>query len=352
MTGHIEISVVLPVYNAELYLPLLISSLFNQSASALEVIAVDDGSTNRSLSVLKAMGRRDARLCILSQDNGGCSAARNRGLEVVRGRWIAFADAEDWLVPRALETWRRRAERAQLELLIGNGFCFNERPDEVASPHPLLNRQPWGEVTSGMDWIMRAVAAREWPHRAWLQLVSRELISRTCVRFIEGIGHQDIPWTTQLAIAARRVGFAPEPFYGYRINPSSTMHNPSTTAALRRGRSYITVIEHLTATADCTPRRSSLRRALLRQANRECGQFLGVVRTRLQNQAGHSALAREFLGSGLAHAMFRGARDGRELWRALRCWTILRWYAATAVLRGPAADQESPMRGDALTRPR
>jgi hypothetical protein len=88
----------------------------------------------------------------------------------------------------ALETWRRRADSAELDLLIGNGFHFAEHPNESNAPRVLLDRQPWDEVISGVDWIIRAVTAREWPHRAWLQLVNSELVRRLGARFIEGMG--------------------------------------------------------------------------------------------------------------------------------------------------------------------
>jgi glycosyltransferase involved in cell wall biosynthesis len=94
MAERVQISVILPVYNAEAYLPLLLPSLLNQSKRALEVIAVDDGSTDSSLVVLHKMTQEDAPLIVLSQSNRGCSAARNSGLELARGRWIAFPDSD------------------------------------------------------------------------------------------------------------------------------------------------------------------------------------------------------------------------------------------------------------------
>jgi glycosyltransferase involved in cell wall biosynthesis len=134
MAERVQISVILPVYNAEAYLPLLLPSLLNQSERALEVIAVDDGSTDNSLAVLHKMAQKDARLIVLSQSNRGCSAARNSGVELARGRWIAFADSDDWLMSPALETWRRRADSAELDLLIDNAFHFAEHLNESNAP--------------------------------------------------------------------------------------------------------------------------------------------------------------------------------------------------------------------------
>jgi hypothetical protein len=160
-------------------------------------------------------------------------------------------------------------------------------------------------------------------------------------RFIEGIGHQDIPWIMQLALAARRVGFVRDPLYGYLMNPVSVMNDPSKAAVLRRARSYIRVIQHIAATANHIPRGSPVRKALLREANHEGGHFLGLVRKRFQDEADRSQVAREFLESGLSGVMFRGAVDGHDFWRALRGWVTLRRHAAIRADRRSANGDES-----------
>jgi GT2 family glycosyltransferase len=328
MNEPVQISVVLAVYNASAHLPSLLSSLLNQSEVSLEVIAVDDGSTDDSLAVLRNAARTDSRLIALSQSHGGCSAARNRGLKAARGRWLAFVDSDDWLMPDTLQVWRQRAETAHLDMLVGNGFLFIERPNETNNP--LLKHQPWDEVISGAEWIVRAVATREWPHYVWLQLVRRHLVMQNQLSFIEGIAHQDIAWTLRLALVARRVGFAREPLYGYRSHPASVQGDPSNTAILRRARGYLHVIPQLTTAAICYPRGSPLRRALLRHANRESGYFMDLVRKRLRGTDVRGDVAYEFFNLGLGRAMFRGVTDGHDLWRALRCWIILRRLVMTA----------------------
>jgi glycosyltransferase involved in cell wall biosynthesis len=326
-----QISIVLPVYNAGVHLASLLSSLMNQSERSLEIVAVDDGSTDNSLSILEEAAKTDARVVVFSQSNRGVSAARNYALKHVRGRWIAFADSDDWLDPNTLETWRRHAENAQLDVLIGNGFHFSDKPEEIISPPPLFQRQPWQEVVGGADWIVRSVATEEWPHYVWLQLVSRDLLERSNADFVEGIVHEDILWTLHLALAAQRIGFLSRPLYGYRINPESQTRSPSTGAIHKRAQSYLVVMQHLIAAANESQHNPRLRRALFRHANREGGHFLGLMRNRVPDPIVRRELAQRFFRLGLSRAMFQGAANQHGFWRALRCWLVLRQCAAKAI---------------------
>jgi hypothetical protein len=277
---------------------------------------------------LQAAGQRDARLRVLSQRNCGVSAARNHGLKHARGRWIAFADSDDWMNPNTLEVWCNRAEHAQLDFLVGNGFYFIERPEETASLYLVCQHQPWEEVICGKDWIVRSVATDEWRHYVWLQLISRDLVMRSSAQFVEGIVHEDILWTLHLAIAAQRIGFSREPLYGHRINPASLMCSSSQKALEARARSYITVIQQIVATANKLKQDTPLHRALLRHVNREGGHFLGLMRKKVHDPTMRRAFAREFLKLQLSRAMVQGAVDAHELWRALRCWIVLRRCAS------------------------
>lgn len=315
-----DISVVVPVFNCGTYLAQLCDSLYQQKDVSLEIIAVNDGSTDNSLTVLENAARRDPRLIIINQSNQGLSAARNAGIGRATARWVAFADGDDWLAPHALSTWLQQANQQQLDLLIGNGFTFTTNPS-LPPEGPLLHKQPWGETLSGQQWIIRSVAHNEWPHYAWLQLIRRELINTYQLAFIPGMLHEDILWTTYLALVTQRIGFCETPFYGYRTNPQSITHSPSTQALLARANSYIRIINALVSLS--VTQEPPLRGALLRHANQESGHFLGLMRKRLPPSPERTALAVKFRELGLPSALFQGASNIHEFWRALRCHVIL-----------------------------
>lgn len=109
--GEIKISVIIPVYNAELYLIECLESLAKQYFRQIEVICIDDGSTDDSLKILENFARRDKRFQICSQKNAGAGAARNRGLAMARGEYVIFLDADDYFAPEMLMlAWQRIRE--------------------------------------------------------------------------------------------------------------------------------------------------------------------------------------------------------------------------------------------------
>lgn len=119
------ISVIIPVYCAEATLPACLDSVLSQSLAELEVICVDDGSSDDSLSVLREYAQRDDRVRVLTQSNRFAGAARNRGMEAATGKYIAFLDADDLFLPGMLEAMHRQAEQYRLDMLK-TGFVYED----------------------------------------------------------------------------------------------------------------------------------------------------------------------------------------------------------------------------------
>ncbi|BCQ23492.1 glycosyltransferase [Caballeronia sp. NK8] len=321
-----DVSVIVPVYNCAAWLEAQLCSVLDQEGVDLEVIAICDGATDNSLAVLESMAARDARIRVVTQENRGVSAARNAGLTLARGEWIAFADGDDWMKPGALRSWIGYGRQQSLDVVIGNGFSFDALPPP-AGPQPMYARQPWDEVCSGTSWLKRTVPSDDWVVCVWLQCVRRDFVEQHGLRFEPGVVHEDIIWSLQLALRAQRVGFVREPFYGYRRNPLSITNSPSQAAVARRAAGYLRVIDALVAAALDVRTDRHLSRILLRQANREGGHLLHVLRKRLHDDAMRKPVARQFLQSGHVRAMLKGATNASELWRALRCWRIYARFA-------------------------
>ena len=91
------VSVIIPVYNAEAYLERCLNSVLDQSYDQLEIILVDDGSTDSSSSICDSYATTDSRICVIHKDNGGLSSARNRGLESIHGDYIMYVDSDDFI---------------------------------------------------------------------------------------------------------------------------------------------------------------------------------------------------------------------------------------------------------------
>lgn len=108
-----KISIIIPVYNVEKYLPKCLDSVLNQTFQDYEMILVDDGSTDRSGEICEEYAARDSRIRVFHQENQGVSAARNHGLEAVRGEWIGFMDADDFIVEDMYQVLYENAVRFQ-----------------------------------------------------------------------------------------------------------------------------------------------------------------------------------------------------------------------------------------------
>jgi glycosyltransferase involved in cell wall biosynthesis len=318
---QIDVSVIVPVFNCAQYLETLIGSLQAQKDVRLEIIAVDDGSSDDSLAILERLAVQEPRLQVVSQPNLGVSAARNRGLELARGRWVAFADGDDWVAPDALAAWVKLGDARSLELVLGNGFRFEADPEQ----HPRVGLAKWlpaSSAMSGEEWVVGSVARDAWHHYVWLQLIRREVLFSGNLRFVENIVHEDVLWSAHLAKQVQRLAVCPTPFYGYRTRPGSIMGCPSQRAVIKRARSYLIVLSSLVALAhapDCSPR---MRQALLRQANVEAGHWLGLIRKKIADPSRRAVLIRQYRRLRLARHVFAGATSKSEYWLAMRAWWL------------------------------
>lgn len=124
------ISVIVPVYNAETYLADCLESLIRQTHRELEILVVDDGSTDGSAALSERFAGKDDRIRLLRKENGGVSSARNLGLDEAKGEYVAFVDADDWLLPDMLETQLIQLTREGGDMILGGYLAVGEKERE------------------------------------------------------------------------------------------------------------------------------------------------------------------------------------------------------------------------------
>ncbi|RUS00511.1 glycosyltransferase [Pectobacterium polaris] len=325
--SRVDISVIVPIYNCEEFIEPLFSSLLAQGNVSFEIIAVNDGSTDGSLVKLNEIGKSATNLIIVSQENKGLSEARNTGIRHANGEWIAFVDGDDWLEKDTLSTWLEKAKEQRLDLLIGNGFKFNENPEQEVK-EPIQTKQPWGEVISGDEWIIRGVKHNEWCHFAWLQLIRRDIISLNNLNFIPDMMHEDILWTANLALVTKRVGFCEKMSYGYRVgNTHSITKSSSVEKIARRANSYIDIMQGLISLATQNKDNVALNKALIRHANRESRHFFGLLRKKISSPAIRQQLSGKFISTGIGGNLFKGMTSFNDFWYALRFYFTVYQYS-------------------------
>ena len=111
------LSVVIPVFNVEKYLPECLDSVLNQKYENIEIIAIDDGSTDNSLNILKKYAKENSNITVLSQENSGPSVARNKGVKYAKGKYVHFLDADDFILPETYSSLIKMMMDNELDLI-------------------------------------------------------------------------------------------------------------------------------------------------------------------------------------------------------------------------------------------
>ena len=213
-----KVSVIIPVYNVETYLPKCLEQLRIQTLPEIEILCVDDASADGSARVVREFQQRDPRIRLLQQEHAGVSAARNLGLSQARGTYISFVDSDDWLEPEALEKFYRRAEAQGADVVISSARVHFENPSpEDSRRNASLVRAL--TVTEGQlegdPWQMLSMPG-SWPF-LWNKLIRRDLITEHKIAFSPSLAlGEDGAFLVTLFQYARRVAFIPDALYHYR----------------------------------------------------------------------------------------------------------------------------------------
>ena len=161
---NIKISVIMPIYNAGEYLSRAISDVLSQSFTELELICVDDGSTDNSDSIIRSFMRKDSRVKMITQRNGGPSIARNAGLAEAVGDYIIFLDADDFYEKNLLSSLYEVAERDSLDVAVARFDIYNDNQNKYTTPmeEPHSGIFVPGGVTSKNDFILSSTTGYVW----------------------------------------------------------------------------------------------------------------------------------------------------------------------------------------------
>ncbi|HIU15923.1 MAG TPA: glycosyltransferase [Candidatus Ventricola intestinavium] len=219
MNAKAEISVIVPCFNAERYLSTCLESLKAQKEPALEMIFIDDGSTDATGAILDAFARTEPRASVLHIHNSGVSAARNRGITMASGRYIAFVDADDALEENGFALLYQAAVRSGAQITSANHTLFDmEKNRRVPVQIEPVLQQP-------LEIVREIIHMHRIYNNLWNKLYERELFEDG-LRLDEGVRiGEDALLNLQLYLRARRVMHIPEHTYVYRVHARSAMAN-------------------------------------------------------------------------------------------------------------------------------
>lgn len=213
------ISVIIPVYNVERFLGQCLESVLNQTFKDIEVICINDGSTDKSLSILNKYQNKDKRLRIISQPNKGLSETRNLGIKNAKGKYISFIDSDDFIDPEMLNILFNKSEETQSDLTLCNFKLFFENTktygyyrDEIFYYHLKfktfnLRSQPQ---------IINCIAA-------WDRLIRKDFLDKYNIKFISGMIYEDVTFHIECMIHATKIALVPDHLYFYRKNAGGSI---------------------------------------------------------------------------------------------------------------------------------
>ena len=209
------ISVIVPVYNVEAYLAECVHSILNQTYEHWELILVDDGSKDASGQLCEEFARTDSRIRVLHKPNGGLSSARNAGIDVASGEYLAFVDSDDWIEPEGLQWMLERAVESGAPMVCAGRYDY-----ESATGEKTLGLCPErDEVISGEEFVRRMFIWDHFDSAACDKLYRAELFAE--YRYPDGKICEDVALTYQIALKAGQVALLAKPFYNYRHRPQS-----------------------------------------------------------------------------------------------------------------------------------
>lgn len=225
-----EISVIIPVYNVEKFLPRCLDSVINQDYRDIEIILVNDGSSDRSLDICKKYQETDSRIVIIDKENEGVSVARNAGIEAASGKYIAFVDADDWIEPQMYKNMYSTIEKYKCNI----AFC-NYSKDRTSSrtlKKIRINKNALGkqDIINGLIANMIGLEDTLFKYNyimgsIWRSLYKKDFIDKFNLRFTPGITiMEDLIFIIQALVHCDRVCIDHGFYYHYMQNKSSSLH--------------------------------------------------------------------------------------------------------------------------------
>lgn len=227
-----KVSVIIPVYNVEKYLRQCIESIINQTLNDIEVICVNDGSSDLSLDILNEYQARDKRVIVVSQKNKGTGVARNVGIEKSSGECLVFVDPDDWLELNALEELYNLYKENDVDIVSHNHTYIDEANDKrgevIFSEHAFYCLKTNIEDNDIYDWErINNKGFSLLPLASWGRLYSANFIKGNNIKFAPNKCSEDNIFTIKSFMLAKGILYTKKVLYNYRVRVDSCSHKIS-----------------------------------------------------------------------------------------------------------------------------
>ena len=213
MESNELVSIIIPVFNVKPFLTESLESVIHQTYEKLEILIIDDGSSDGSERVCDEYAAKDRRIRVIHQENKGLSAARNKGLDMMSGEIVAFLDSDDALNPRFIEEMLSSLEQTQSDVAICK-YSIHETIERLAVQEPVGIWPPIEEGTYDRIIALQALENNKINHSVWNRMYRKTLWEK--IRFPKGHVYEDIDTAYRVFNLCRRISVINEPLYLYR----------------------------------------------------------------------------------------------------------------------------------------
>ena len=220
-----KVSVIIPVYNVQNYLKLCLDSIINQKLKEIEIICVNDGSTDNSLLLLKEYSKIDNRIMIISQRNRGLSEARNTGVKFSNGEFIYFIDSDDYLELNALFELYQYAKKYNLDIIYFQSSSFKNKDNKKSDKFISVNNIDYNinekDIITGIYLYVRLRKNGKYNPAVWRLFLKRKFYVDAKLSFYPGILHEDVLFTLTAFLLAKRTYYINKVYHHYSIREGS-----------------------------------------------------------------------------------------------------------------------------------
>ncbi len=214
-----KVSVIIPVYNVEEYLSECLDSLINQTLRDIEIICINDGSTDNSLNILNEYAKKDSRITVLTQENQGAAVARNRGLDIAKGEYLSILDSDDYFKQDMLEKLYNRAVETDAEIVKCYEFVVDSKNDKIYENKFLPKEKMDKKVFSSID--VKDCAFDLSRNIAWEKMFKASFVYDNKIRFHNVRVIDDAHFVLIAFALANRITIVNENLVFHRINISN-----------------------------------------------------------------------------------------------------------------------------------
>lgn len=217
--NHLIVSIIVPIYNVEQYLPKCIESAIAQTYKNIEILLVDDGSPDNCPTICDEYAAKDPRIKVIHKENGGLSSARNAGLEIFGGEYVFFLDSDDWIEPTTIEKMLAAIQTNHADLCLCRCCAENESGTILSTSEPWTDR-----FLFTRDEFLRELTLSALPKYTICcnKLYSREIIKQ--LRFPVGLIHEDEFFTPHVYAAIQTAICLNDVLYHYLVRSESITH--------------------------------------------------------------------------------------------------------------------------------